>query len=629
MRGGGGEASIKPVRRVRRRPSFLLAAAVVGWALWPAVSCAQARDGYITSFDGTKIVYSFMPATGLGAGMRAPTVMVGPGYSSGHAASSDAEVSALLGAGYNVLTWDPRGFGDSGGNVEIDSPAFEARDASALIDFLAKQPEVQLDRPGDPRLGMAGMSYGGGIQWVTTAIDPRVDVIAPQISWHSLVTSLDKANTAKGGWGSLLFGLGIEGTTVPGITGGLSGQPAGFQFGRAQDPAANQALEDGLTSGEFTAADQAFFAARGPDSLLSRIHVPTLILQGTSDTLFTLQEAIADYAAVRANGVPLKMVWFCGSLTNTPTDSIDHGLCQTNPGADPSIAVDQTLRWMNRYLKGQTQVATGPRFEWISQDGVDHGASDYPLPAGPPLVATGSGTLALAPGDTSGELIAAGPATNGLSVALPAVTAPTQLVGEPTLTLGYQGTAASADARVYAQLIDNTTHQVVGPVVTPVPVTLDGQPHTLTLPLEAIALDATPQSSYSLQLTDGTSVYFAARQPGLVTFSHIALSVPTVGSSVARADSVAPSLSARAVVCSSLRREVVHVGHGRRVLRAVVMVNGRAVRLVRRGTHGLLVSLVGRVSGTYRVTVRAVLAGGRQVRTTRVYHTCRPGPRGR
>jgi len=584
---------------------------------------AQARDGYITSFDGTKIVYSFFPATGLKPGVRAPTVMVGPGYSSGRSSTSDPEVSALLAAGYNVLTWDPRGFGDSGGNVEIDSPAYEERDASALIDFLARQPEVQLDRPGDPHLGMAGPSYGGGIQWITAALDPRVDVIAPQISWHSLVTSLDKSNTTKDGWGSLLFGLGVEGTTVPGVTGGLTGQPAGFQFGRTQDPAANQALEDGAATGQFTPADQAFFAARGPDYLLNRIHVPTLIMQGTSDTLFTLKEAIQNYAAMRANGVPVRMLWFCGSLTSP---SLDHGICQTNPGPDPDLTIHETVRWMDRYLKGDTNVDTGPRFEWVSQDGVHHGAPDYPLPQGPPLTASGSGTLAIAAGDNSGQLIVAGPANNAINLPLPAVSGATQLVGEPTLTLEYSGTAAQADARVYAQLIDNSTNQVVGPVVTPVAVTLDGHPHDLTLPLEAVALDATPQSSYSLQITDGTSVYSEARQAGLVMFSRVSVSVPTVAPSAAAGNTVTPLISGGLALpraCrpgSRLTFGIRKVRHGR-VVRVVAYVNGH-VALRRRG-HNIRRISFARPQGS-KLTIRIVTfnnRGGRVV-TRRTLFPC-------
>ena len=36
--------------------------------------------------------------------------------------------------GYNVLTWDSRGFGGSGGTSMFDSAAFEGRDMQALID---------------------------------------------------------------------------------------------------------------------------------------------------------------------------------------------------------------------------------------------------------------------------------------------------------------------------------------------------------------------------------------------------------------------------------------------------------------------------------------------------------------
>jgi ABC-2 type transport system ATP-binding protein len=140
-------------------------------------------------------------------GQRAPAVMFGPGYSSARSGSSDVTVQALLANGCNVLTWDPRGFGDSTGDVELDSPAYEARDVSALIDRIAQQPEAQLDKPGDPRLGMVGASYGGEIQLTSAEIAPRIDVIAPQISWNSLITALDKSNTAKGGWGSLLTAL--------------------------------------------------------------------------------------------------------------------------------------------------------------------------------------------------------------------------------------------------------------------------------------------------------------------------------------------------------------------------------------------------------------------------------------
>src|SRR5215208_766420 len=213
---------------------IIVAAASATALLAPA---AQARDATTRSFDQTRINTHFFPAAGLAAGKRAPTVMVGPGWSQPGETDENSSSEELFGgvgvgvlrnAGYNVLTWDPRGFGQSGGQVEVDSPDFEARDASALIDWLAGQPEAQLDRAGDPRVGMNGSSYGGGIQWVTAARDARVDVITPNISWNSLVTSLNKEGSLKFGWGSLLCGIGLEGSLVPG---GLMG-PDGPQLMR-------------------------------------------------------------------------------------------------------------------------------------------------------------------------------------------------------------------------------------------------------------------------------------------------------------------------------------------------------------------------------------------------------------
>ena len=195
---------------MQKRARSLVAIVVAAIAVLVAAPVASARDDSVTSFDGTRIVLSFFPAEGLQAGERAPTILIGPGWSSGRDTDENSASSGLFGttgtgvfrrAGYNVLTWDPRGFGESGGTVEVDSPDYEGRDVQALIDYVARQPEAQLDRAGDPRVGMSGASYGGGIQLVTAAIDSRLDAIAPVIAWHSLVTSLYKAQSPKSGWG--------------------------------------------------------------------------------------------------------------------------------------------------------------------------------------------------------------------------------------------------------------------------------------------------------------------------------------------------------------------------------------------------------------------------------------------
>lgn len=525
-----GVAHTRRARWTKRVGGWIAACglAVVFSALLPSLACA--RDGYVTSFDGTHIAYSFFPAANLQAGQRAPTVLIGPGWSSGRDQNPDSSsdggtfgsvgIGPLRQAGYNVLTWDPRGFGDSGGTVEVDSPSFEGRDVQALIDFIASQPEAQLDSPGDPRIGMSGVSYGGGIQLVAAAIDSRIDAIVPTIAWHSLVTSLDKNQTAKGGWGSALFGLGVQGSTA----GGLAGGPNGAQPPRQMDPHVTDAFVNGATTGTFPPDDVDWFASRGPGDLVQNIHAPTLLVQGTADTLFTLQEAIQNYTLLAQDQVPVHMLWFCGG----------HGVCLTNNGGNPLLIQNATLDWFDRYLKGNQARDTGPGFSWISDDGVLRSAPSYPPAAGRPLTGSGTGTLPLAVGDNSGALFAAGPAPNAVNVALDKPAKPTELFGAPSLTLTYSGTGAPVDDRIYAQLVDDQTHVVLGNQVTPIKVLLDGASHTVSVPLEVIAIHAQPGSSYTLQLTDGSNVYFSQRSAGAINFSRVAVSVPTLSPQASR-----------------------------------------------------------------------------------------------
>src|SRR3954470_610005 len=482
------------------------ALALAAFFLLPAA--AQARDATIISFDGTPIVLSFFPSA---QGGKAPTILEGHGWGGSRETNQDAAsdegtgnvgVGPLRRAGFNVLTWDARGFGNSGGTVEVDAPDVEGRAVSALIDWLAQQPEAELDRAGDPRVGMTGVSYAGGIELDTAWRDKRIDAIAPIIAWHSLVTSLYKEEAVKGGWASALYALG-----VPTSKGRL-------------DQHISSAFVSGGASGTLSAEDRAWFDSRGPGDLVKQITVPTFLVEGTADTLFTLKEAITNYAILRANGVPTKMMWFCGG----------HGVCLTGTGPAGHIEA-AVIAWLQRYVAGKG-VDTGPRFEWLADDDVWRSADDYPVHQGAPLSASGSGTLVLNPSDaTSGTVATAGRAANAVNVSVPPPATATQILGEPALTLTYSGTGATT--HVYAQIVDEARNVVAGNQATPIPVTLDGQPHTITRPLEAIALSAPAGARYTLQIIGGTMLYGPVRGAATISFSKIALALPTVAACAA------------------------------------------------------------------------------------------------
>jgi len=483
-------------------------------------------DWNITSFDGTIIRAHWFPLSvyepGAGPGPH-PTVLMGPGWSlsgdtdtSGQGILGAVPIRSLLDAGFNVLTWDPRGFGNSGGEAEVDSPLYEARDVSTLINWVAAQPGVQLDAPGDPRMGMVGGSYGGGIQLVTAATDCRVDAIVPTIAWNSLGTSLDKAGTFKSGWSGLLTNLSSSDHVAPEVT---------------------AAYASGSTTGAITPSEAAWFIARGPAQLLHQIRVPTLFVQGTVDTLFTLQEAVDNYRVLRAGGVQTSMLWFCGG----------HGVCLTNPG-NTAAPEQATLAWLKRYVERDTSVSTGPGFEFVDQNGTTYTAPNYPLADTLPFTAQGAGTLALVSTGGSGPIthypdgqelgglvapITPAPATNAVDVP---VTFPKSgvIVGAPHLVFTYRGTvpAHSRPTRVFAQLVDTSTGLVLGNQVTPIDVTLDGHTHTASVPLEIVAYTATPASHVELQLVATTVAYATPQLGGSVNFSTIRLTLPVAANLV-------------------------------------------------------------------------------------------------
>jgi ABC-2 type transport system ATP-binding protein len=593
-----------------RQLRWVGAAAVAAVLLLP--SAALARDDTIGSFDGTTIVLHFFPAADLAPGAKAPTVLVGPGWSGAGATNPEAPTGASTGtvglgplrhAGYNVLTWDPRGFGTSGGEASVDSPDREGRDVQGLIDYVAAQPEALLDGVKDPRVGMAGGSYGGGIQLVTAGIDTRLDAIAPDIAWHSLETSLYQDRTFKSGWGTLLY---------------LSGKARG-----RLDPHIDAAFQAGAQSGRLSSADAGWFRDRGPgDALVSKIRIPTLLLQGTVDTLFPLDEAVANFTQLRKTSTaPVQMIWFCGG----------HGTCNT-PAGDPSLIETRTLAFFKRFLSRDTSVAAGPAFQWVDQNGTERDAAAYPPPALTPLRAAGSGTLALRPEGGSGPLPPTGNATadaaavtgatkasNAVDVRVRAARTRSLVVGAPKVTLTYRGTAGDPDARLFGQVVDDHTGLVLGNLATPIPVRLDGRRHRVTRPLELVSATLSPGRSFTVQVVAASTAFApsgATFNTGSVDLAKVAVSLPRLDPSklheapghprVVRITRVAPKRIAVTVRSTE--------GTLRNVRISVRSTSGRVLgtaRLSRLGAkrRTVQVRLTRRAPAKVRVLVKATLTG--------------------
>ncbi|WP_354698929.1 hypothetical protein DSM112329_04628 [Paraconexibacter sp. AEG42_29] len=580
-------------------------------------TAARAAEVTVTSFDGTKINAAFTPAEGLKPGERAPVMLMTHGFGltresveGGLAEFGQVGAPAFRARGYSTLTWDSRGFGRSGGEVGLDSPDVDGRDVSALIDYLAARPDVLLDKPGDPRIGMHGASYGGGIEWATALRDQRVDAIAPAISWVSLTDALARDGRVKLGWGAALVGLGEASGLAVGVL-----APQGLELGAMPAALVQHAVESAAT-GAASPAFTDYLRARGTEDRLEQVRAPALILQGTADTLFTPSQAVKMRALLRPAGVPVKMAWFCGG----------HGVCLTGNALADRIE-PMTLAWMDRWVKRDKTVDTGPGFEWVADDGQARSAADFPLARAGTVAATGSGTLALAPAAAaSGLAVLATPSPTAVDIPIPAPRTATDVVGDPQLELRYSGRAAGGPTHVFAQLVDEARGIVVGNQATPVAVVLDGATHTVQTSLEGVAMRMTPSSRYRLQIASDTTMYGVGHAVGSVRILEANLALPA--GDAAATKPAAFTLPGTRSTCATPRTITLALGRSRHLADIVVRLGGRTgKRIASRRLAGTRVrfTLKGQAPGRVTVTVTARRRGGGSFTLTRRFLTCARG----
>ncbi|MDR7300382.1 alpha/beta fold hydrolase [Haloactinomyces albus] len=119
----------------------------------------------------------------------APAVVLAHGFGEDKS-SMAAPARQLATRGFTVLTYSSRGFGHSTGKIALNSPAYEVTDARQILDWLARQPEVVSEDTDDPLVGVAGVSYGGALSLLLAGTDPRVDAIAPIMTYNDLTGAL-------------------------------------------------------------------------------------------------------------------------------------------------------------------------------------------------------------------------------------------------------------------------------------------------------------------------------------------------------------------------------------------------------------------------------------------------------
>lgn len=524
-----GVATIGTLVRMLRRlaSSLTLALAVSTLAALPLTSAPAAAAAGVRTTDGclksvpergrdghVKICYTLFRPAGASRSSTVPLMMHSHGWG-GQRTTTAAGFDRWLDAGYGVLSFDQRGFGESGGYAHVERPRFEGRDNLKLIRMVSRLPWVTQDGPGDPRLGAMGGSYGGGFQYLGAFLElqkkgtPVYDALAPEITWHDLSESLGPQGVPRIQWAVIL---------------GAGAQPT-----QALEPQINTALTEGAVTGRWPDGTgpsgvnmYRYFKKNGPAWHVSRgrrLSIPVLMGQGTTDTLFNLQQGFDNWQqalTARARRTSI-FVGYNGGHVLPPT--LPPG---NNPSGDPCSAElgggdfeDLALRFMDEQLKGRR---TGLR-----------GYGDYHLAT---LGNTCTTVDRVAPTETHsvGTVVTASGTPAWLST--PVVEGPVRIAGSayltgdvttvgPDLNRAFYGLAVGTSP-ADAKLVQNNVYPLsVEGAVT-------GERRRVELP--AVAVDV-PAGQTLFLLASATSATFlgaSGRTPGIVTIEDTEVHLPVV-----------------------------------------------------------------------------------------------------
>ena len=344
---------------------------LVAWAAWPAPARHTTEDRMLTVLSGpdgaepVSLDTTFHRPTSADARHPVPAILLAHGFGGTKRDVAD-DAKSFADRGYAVLTWTARGFGRSGGEIHLDHPDYEVRDAQRLVDWLAARPDIARDGAGDPKIGVVGGSYGGALALLLAGHDPRIDAIVPMITWNDLARSFlpnatgadPAAGVFKKQWAGLFFGSGGSDATTGFLGGREAPDPA-----PAADPACGRfarevcdAYLSVASTGRATPDVIALLRRSSPATVLDRINAPTLLIQGQADSLFPISEAEANYRGLAAHGTPVRVDWFAGGHDG---------------GEGPRSDVDRlrylTIRWLDFYLLGKgDNPGTGFTFSRIS-----------------------------------------------------------------------------------------------------------------------------------------------------------------------------------------------------------------------------------------------------------------------
>jgi ABC-2 type transport system ATP-binding protein len=322
---------------------------------------ARVEQVTIPAFDGTELALTvYFPE--LDAGEAAPLLLHSHGFGGSRTATLDFDEAAQTSeigidtlqvayneknksaarAGWYIISYDQRGHGDTGGNVTILDPDFEGKDLKTIMDWAeANLPNLgHRNKAGklDPVIGTIGRSYGGAFQLIGSGLDSRIDAMVPNGTWYDLRYSLNPAGVPKTTYLNGLVAGGAQsnrGRYDPFLFEGLA---QANTTGVVSDEIAKRLGSQGSVS-------YCDLAANLPRGMTLKTDVPAFFIQGATDVLFNLNEAIQNFECYRKVNADAKLLFVkYGHLLNALGVQQDPNVALEGTGA--KYAFNESLIWL-------------------------------------------------------------------------------------------------------------------------------------------------------------------------------------------------------------------------------------------------------------------------------------------
>jgi ABC-2 type transport system ATP-binding protein len=274
----------------------------------------------------------------------------------------------LLQRGYAVLRYSARGFGKSWGQVNLADVDVELQDLRSLVAQVVDELGAQVD-PG--AVAVLGASYGGGQSWLA-ALQPqfatpagnhvRVRTIVPIVPWTDLLGALrpngDATNSiaVPGSYKlSYLEGLFLGGLRrdrdrpYPNYPDYLFVWNA-YILGTEPNnlPPFGAQIVDGIAGHRSIWWQEKFFQTVDENAKSGAPQLPVFELQGFTDDLFPLPEALRMYRALRRIDPAYPIAEYFGDIGHPRA---------ANKSGEVDYALDRVFQWLDFHLKGSGAIS--------------------------------------------------------------------------------------------------------------------------------------------------------------------------------------------------------------------------------------------------------------------------------